>query len=487
MIAFASLFLGLFFGVKPVEVVVGQGVATVELRLDGESLGTLRGAPWVKDCDFGTELAPRHLEAVAFDAEGRELGRVSQWLNLPQEAAVASVVLEPAGDDSPAPLRGDGKPRVARVSWESLAGAEPKSVSASLDGSPLAVSDPRRIELPAVDESQLHLLHVELEFEDHVASRVDLTFGGAYADEVSTEITALAIQATGKPRRPPNAGEAQGWFTKAGEPLEVITIEKGTAEIVVVGGRAFPRFVAPGEAYKPPKSLRLAVDQRLRFLSTVPQQTEGVATTFNLFPTSPAYDGALGDLYQLLTGVSFKSRDEPPRLNSAVAVAGLAAFRGRNRRAVVIVPSEKPRGRRLPDPGPGPALPPAPLGAALRLEPRIRLRPPSRRLGRGAQGRLPQSSRRRLRRAHRAARSAVDRVARRPSLAPGDRAVFRGRGLRAAAVADAVIVPRTRPSNRERVRNLAGSLRSIEHRGPRMSQRYEGRGSRLGFASVAIP
>ena len=214
-------------------------------------------------------------------------------------------------------------------------------MSASLDGQPLAVSDPHRIELPPVDESQLHLLHVELAFEDHVTSRVDLTFGGAYADEVSTEITALAFRSTGKiPRRPTPSGAAE-WFTKDGEPLEVITIEKGSAEVVIVADRTFPRFVAPGEPYKPPKTLRLGGDQKLRFISTVPEQSEGVATTFNLFPTSPAYDGGLGDLYQLLTGVSFKGRDEPPRLTAAVAVAGLAAYRGRSRRAVVIVPGSR--------------------------------------------------------------------------------------------------------------------------------------------------
>ena len=333
MIAFASLFLGLLHGVKPVEVVVGREVASVELVLDGEAVTTLDGPPWAREVDFGAELAPRHLQAVAFDAAGRELGRVSQWLNLPREPAVASVVLEPPAA---------GEPRVARVSWESMAGAEPKSATASLDGEPLAVSDPRRIELPAVDESYLHLLHVELAFEDHVISRVDLTFGGAYADEVSTEITALAIRATSEPRRPPAAAGVQGWFTKGGESLEVITIEKGAAEVVVVADRAFPRFVAPGERYKPPKSLRLAGDQKVRFVGTVSERSEGVATTFNLFPTSPAYDGALGDLYQLLTRVSYQAGDDPPRLASAVAVAGLAAFRGRSRRAVVIVPSDKP-------------------------------------------------------------------------------------------------------------------------------------------------
>ncbi len=332
MIAFASLFLGLFLGVKPVEVVVGPEVAAVELRLDGKVLATLREEPWIRSCDFGPELAPRHLEAVAFDAGGRELGRVSQWLNLPTPRVATSVVLEP----------GEQGTRTARLSWESVAGAVPESVSATLDGLALPVGDPRRIALPAVDESQLHILSVELEFEDHAASRLDVTFGGAYADEVSTEITALAIRATKPPRRPPTAAGVREWFEKDGEPLKVITVEKGIAEVVIVRDRAFPRFVIPGQPSKIPKSLRLAGDQRLRFLSTVPTQTQGVAATFSLFPTSPAYDSGLGDLYRLLTGVSFKARDAPPRLASAVAVAGLAAYRGRNRRAVVVVPSPRP-------------------------------------------------------------------------------------------------------------------------------------------------
>ncbi|MCP3962986.1 MAG: hypothetical protein GY719_34535 [bacterium] len=333
MIAFATLFLGLFFGVKPVEVVVGEGVAAVELRLDGERLGMLRGEPWVMECDFGDELAPRHLEAVAYDAEGRELNRISQWLNLPQPEVVTSVIFEP---------REPGQPRAARLAWESTVGAEPESVIASLDGRPLAVAEPRRIVLPAVDEKQLHLLSVELQFEDHVTSSVDVTFGGAYADEVSTEITALAIRATGKGRTPPSATVAADWFEKDGEPLEVIAIEKETAELVVVKARPFPRFFGPGESHKVPKSLLLSGDQRVRFVTPVPTPTEGVAATFNLFPISQAFDGGLGDLYRLLTGLVRRPEERSPRLNAAVTVAGLAAYRGRHRRAVVLIPGSKP-------------------------------------------------------------------------------------------------------------------------------------------------
>ncbi len=334
MIAFASLFLGLVFGAETVEIVVGDSVAAVELRLDGERLGVMRGAPWSMPCDFGAELAPRLLEAVAFDDQDREIGRAVQWLNLPQPRAVISTVLEPR--------RADGS-RAVRVSWESAAGAAPESVSAALDGTPLAVADPHRIALPPVDEGQLHLLQIEMRFEDRVSSRVDLTFGGAYTDEVSTEMTALPMWATKKPKRPPTAAAVGDWFVKGGERLRVITVEKGTAEVVVVMGRAFPRFVAPGERYKPPKSLRLAEDLRLRFVSPVPEQTEGVATTFELFPISPAYDAGSDDLYRMLSSLMRPPQDGRPRAAAAVAVAGLAAYDGRHRRAVVLIPDSDPQ------------------------------------------------------------------------------------------------------------------------------------------------
>ncbi|MCP4656611.1 MAG: hypothetical protein GY856_14455 [bacterium] len=333
MIAFASLFLGLVFGVQSVEVVVGDAVAAVELRLDGRRLGVIREAPWTMECDFGSEIAPRRLEAVAFDAENRELGRVSQWLNLPQPQVVASVVLDP---------RRPGEPRIARLSWESTVGAEPESVTAILDGQPLPLDDPRRIVLPPVDEREFHLLHIELRFENRVSSRVDVTFGGAYADVVNTEITALALLAATGSRREPSVAAIQGWFVKDGAPLRVLAIEKESAEVVVVMDRPFPHLLEPGERYKPPKSLVLEDDERFRFLSTVPEQSQGVATTFELFPISPAYGAKTGDVYWLLSRLMRPAQHRRPRPTSAIAVAGLAAYEGRHRRAVVLVPSPRP-------------------------------------------------------------------------------------------------------------------------------------------------
>lgn len=334
MIAFASLFLGLVLGAQTVEVVVGDPVSRVELRLDGERLTELREPPWRTTVDFGAELAPQRLEAVAFDADGKELGRADQWLNLPTPRAVANVVLEP---------RRPGEPRVARLTWESAAGAEPESVAVTLDGEPVRVDDPHRIVLPLVDEGRFHLLHLELVFEHRVTSRVDVTFGGAYVDEVSTEITALPLVADKASTRPPDVASAQEWLVKDGKPLRVLAIEKESAEIVVVLDRPFPHLVDPGERYKPPRSLYLAAEQRLRFLSTVPEQSQGVATTFELFPISAPFGGDVGDLYWMLSRMQRPQREREPRPASAVAVAGLAAYEGRHRRAVVLVPGTGPR------------------------------------------------------------------------------------------------------------------------------------------------
>ncbi len=329
MIAFVSLFLGLVFGVQTVELVPGDGVTAVELRLDGQQVAMLKQAPWITEVSFGDELVPQQLEAIAYDASGRETGRAAQWLNLPTEGAALSVVLEP---EEP------GKPRVARLSWESTAGAEPQSVKASLDGRPLQVEDLRRLVLPQVDTSQLHLLSVEMRFEGAVSSRVDFTFGGAYTDQVNTEMTAVPVWSTGG-KGALSVDKVQGWFRLDGKDLPVVAVEKGDAEVVMVMGRAFPRFLGPGERYKPPKNLKLPDGVKLRFLAPRPEQTQGVSTQFELFPVSPAYGGETGDLYELLAYLMQPPKTEKLQLGSAVAVAGLSAYESRKRRAVVLVPS----------------------------------------------------------------------------------------------------------------------------------------------------
>jgi hypothetical protein len=98
-IAFLTLFLGLTLGPQPIEVTVTGPVATIELRLDGAPAGLIAGPPWSGRIDFGQSLLPHELTARALDAQGQEIGRVQQWVNLPRSPAEVDVFLEngPAG------------------------------------------------------------------------------------------------------------------------------------------------------------------------------------------------------------------------------------------------------------------------------------------------------------------------------------------------------------------------------------------------------
>ena len=82
MIAFETLLLGIIFGRVPIRVMVAPPVTTVEFRLDGASIGTLVGPPWVIEHDFGRSPLPHELTAIGSDAAGHEVGRVTQWVEL---------------------------------------------------------------------------------------------------------------------------------------------------------------------------------------------------------------------------------------------------------------------------------------------------------------------------------------------------------------------------------------------------------------------
>ncbi len=136
MIAFASLLLGLIVGPEPVELLVGDEVHAIEIRLDGRAAGELRAPPWSLVVDFGEELATHELSAVAYDHDRREIARVRQWVNVPRRPAEAAVVFE---------RDAEGRDVFARLSWESVVAPEPETFDATCDGSRRAVADPRRI------------------------------------------------------------------------------------------------------------------------------------------------------------------------------------------------------------------------------------------------------------------------------------------------------------------------------------------------------
>src|SRR4051812_7354973 len=96
-IAFLTLFFGLITGPYPIELAVSGPAASVEIVVDGRSAGTLPGAPWKGTINFGSSLLPHQIVARALDAQGHELGRAEEWVNLAHPPSKAEIVLEGAG------------------------------------------------------------------------------------------------------------------------------------------------------------------------------------------------------------------------------------------------------------------------------------------------------------------------------------------------------------------------------------------------------
>ncbi len=358
MLTFLTAFLGLVVGVHPVELTVGSDVATVELRLDGETLGTLRGEPWVLACDFGSELAPHELVAIGRDAEGREIARAVQWINLPQPRSQAELVLDEAVD---------GVARQARLVWHSADAATPDAWRVSFNGEVLGVADPRVFELPAYDPARFHVLQAALRFGNSYAYE-EIVLGGPRGDSVDTELTALPVRIDGKL---PNASEMEGWFLKDGRSLEVVTVERGGADIVLVQ-EATPRLW--GDLLRLHKdamarsrgrdvltrklSSGLNHEDSLRILLPVGDSNAKatldqffISHDFSTIEDGPSSSGvvnrrissprARGILATLPYPGEGPLRDDAPRrVADAVAVAGQVASAGRRKRVVVLIKDE---------------------------------------------------------------------------------------------------------------------------------------------------
>ncbi|MGB6365275.1 MAG: hypothetical protein WBG93_00485, partial [Thermoanaerobaculia bacterium] len=337
MITFASLILALVVGVHPVEVLVADEVERVEIRLDGEIVGVLEGEPWSLPCDFGPELEPHLLEARALDPSGRDLGRAQQWINVPRRSAEAGIVLDHDGE---------GEGAIAHITWDSLAGHEPTAVDVTFDGTPLAVENPHQIRIPPFEPDQIHFLRVQIRFPGGSEAVVETTFGGIYADQINTELTAVPVLVE-RPKKLPTGDEMAGWFVEDDQPLRVLAVDRGPSEIVLVRDLAAQidleqmtaEFVRQRRSYsnnrlsRPPTNrdfLRAAAtldqDQRLRFISPFSERYEREGYGLRLLPPSPDFTRQDGGLLWLL------NRSKPPllpldeqRLAEAMAAAAISA------------------------------------------------------------------------------------------------------------------------------------------------------------------
>ena len=391
MIEFVTLLLGLVAGTQAVELSVGEQVSLVEVRLDGRFAGGLAGPPWILNVDFGEELSPHELVATAYDGYRQELQTIRQWVNLPRERVEARLALERPGSGGAAARPG---PASARLIWTALDHQSPPKVKLTFDGQSLEVDDPGVIALPAHDPRGVHFLRAELEFaaaEGGVGgpadggtssvTHVELVFGGSFGDEVSTELTALVLEAG---KHPPGPGEMDGWLRKGDQFLKSVAVDRGPVNLLVVRERSNATFdglhqVFEGyyRQYHPPTRVALGLPanknssapptvlgegDRVRFAypTTGREQVpvgqgisapqEGMSVRLPRDAMTPLAEQVpvshnvteLGPLFDILVS-AFSDEDETPverqQLADAVAIAGVVAATGDQRRAVLLIRS----------------------------------------------------------------------------------------------------------------------------------------------------
>jgi hypothetical protein len=346
-IVFTSLFLGLVLGSHPVGVAVEGPAAAVAFELDGKPVGRAAREPWSLDVEFGSEIAPHELVARALDAGGRELARARQWLNVPRPPAEASILIE---------RDPKGRAVAARLTWQSLLGTAPRRISVTFDGKPLDAANPARIALPESTDDATHLVSAEVEFSPAVVSRAGVVLGGRSRSEATSELTGVPVRASPGTALPPPAA-LHGWFRKSGEVLHVVAVEKGPALLLVVRdtdhAESLARFGSGGKTsftargmrgsmpqYDPDYSrfeTRLADADRVRFIWPRAKRAPGAEVPTDLFDASRDFTGDFAGLHWLLTRISHPiPKGGDLRFADAVAVAGIQAYSGYTRRAVVL-------------------------------------------------------------------------------------------------------------------------------------------------------
>jgi hypothetical protein len=314
-LVFVTRLLGLMSGPRTIEMQVDPSVHAVEVLLDGKRTTTLRGAPWRTTIDFGPELAPHELTAIARDDGGRELAVDTQLVNLPRPPAEIGVMFTRQG----------GKTR-ANIRWQHIAGRQPAKMTVKMGTRTLASVVTRSVTIPEVPPEALNVLSVDLQFDDGSSAHRDLVFGG-FAEEMPAELTATLVKKRSKGRTDPAR-----CFRSDGEPVAVSEVELGDAAVLIVRAGVPPeqlvektrKSAAPEGSFAVPRA-------SVRFIWPV---ATGSGNS-DLFLTSDVFPAMRG-LRFLLTrvkgpmGLTF-------RLTDAVAVAGTEALREPRRRAVVLV------------------------------------------------------------------------------------------------------------------------------------------------------
>jgi hypothetical protein len=251
--------------------------------------------------------------------------------------------------------------------WESAQGRDPISFQVILDGLPIEDLDPSAIPLPAGDPDTVHFLSARLEFEGGVASHAEVSFGGYWAGETSTELTAVPVLRT-KGRRRLAASDLAASFLAGGRVAPVVAVEKAPPSLVIIADRTAspvlraiqdkrlkgfsitdaPSGLSPGA--KDTETARKATLLRpssatMRMMSPFPSRAGSERADINLFPLTEPFALFRDGLMWLLCSLEWRqASNTPQKITDAVAVAGLYLNHSASPRAVLLILGTGPEG-----------------------------------------------------------------------------------------------------------------------------------------------
>jgi hypothetical protein len=323
-IVFLSLFLGLVTGLQNVSVRVDEGVKSVRIELGGREVARMQGAPWSARVDFGAALRPAELTAIAYDAEGKEITRIAQTINMSRPPAELEIVIRREGQ-RPVEAELVGRHRLHKFA---------SGAKLSVDGAPLHVSREFHARLPELDTAHPHVVSAEMEFEDGEVARRSVVLSTAFARSVESELTPMLVMSRGDSKN----ANIESCFSSAGAPLKATALEKSDAFVVMVRDPATRAVVLPTS------QSRFDADTTERILWPVsrPINAPGEPTAI-AFPQSVNHGKSATATWLLTQRLSpTPAATEPRQFADAVAVAAMSTLEKGHRRAVVLVVSKSP-------------------------------------------------------------------------------------------------------------------------------------------------
>lgn len=313
-IVLVTRLLGLISAHHDIEVQADPSVHAVEIVLDGKVTDVLREPRWRTKLDLGSELAPHEVIAIARDADGREMARDIQFVNVPRPYAEIGVIFH--------------RDR-AHITWRHIGEKKPKKMLVKLGDKTLASKVTDSVPLPPLAPSSINVLTIDVTFEDGTTAHREVVFGGVFAEEMPAELTATAVRERAEGRK-----DKASCFRSEGQPVVASEVEDPEALIVFVRHPDAPALQYHHQNTRIVPEKRFMVQRTaVRFVWPVARRIETTGT--ELFSSSKPLSAGRG-LRALLT-MTIGPHASEVRLTDALTIAATEAVREPRRRAVVLV------------------------------------------------------------------------------------------------------------------------------------------------------